>query len=59
MPLTGEDVEALTTEQREGEGEQEFDVSDIDVQALAEEVYALLRRELVLERERRGWNQIW
>jgi hypothetical protein len=29
-------------------------VEDIDLQTLAEEVYALLRRELRLERERQG-----
>jgi hypothetical protein len=32
---------------------------DIDLQALAEEVYALLRRELWIERERRGWRKVW
>ena len=32
-------------------------IEDIDLQALAEEVYALLRRELRLERERQGWRR--
>ena len=30
-------------------------LEEIDLRALAEQVYALLRRELVLERERQGW----
>lgn len=33
------------------------DMEDIDLQALAEEVIALLKRELWLERERRGWHR--
>jgi hypothetical protein len=33
--------------------------ADIDLEALAEEVYALLREELRLERERRGWREVW
>lgn len=36
-----------------------LDVEDIDLRALAEEVYALLEKELRLERERRGWRQVW
>jgi hypothetical protein len=34
-------------------------MDDIDLQALAEEVYALLRRELRLERERQGRHRDW
>ncbi len=33
-----------------------LDIEDIDLEALAEEVYALLQRELRLERERQGWR---
>jgi hypothetical protein len=36
-----------------------IDTEDIDLPALAEEVYVLLKQELWLERERRGWYQIW
>jgi hypothetical protein len=34
-----------------------IDTEYLDMQALAEEVYALLKQELRLERERRGWHQ--
>lgn len=45
----------------EGEGENisSVGVEDIDLRALAEEVYALIEEELRLERERRGWRQVW
>ena len=33
-------------------------IEDIDLEVLAEEVYALLRLELRLERERQGWHRI-
>jgi hypothetical protein len=41
------------------EGEVSAADADIDLEALAEEVYALLREELRLERERRGWREVW
>ena len=31
----------------------------IDLQALAEEVLKLLKREMRLENERQGWQQLW
>jgi hypothetical protein len=37
-----------------GEIELPHDVEDIDLEALAEMVVALLKRELLLERERQG-----
>lgn len=42
-------------------GEVELSTADeeIDLEALAEELYALLREELRLERERRGWREVW
>jgi hypothetical protein len=43
----------------EEEAELTMDIDDIDLQALAEEVYELLRRELRLERERQGWREVW
>ena len=45
----------------EGERDDEYMVSmdDIDLQALAQEVYALLRREVRLERERQGRHRDW
>ncbi len=33
-------------------------VEDVDLEALAEKVVALLKKELQLERERRGWR-VW
>ena len=39
------------------EDDSSIDTEYLDLQALAEEVYALLKRELRLERERRGWHQ--
>jgi hypothetical protein len=58
MPL-GEDSYAPPHVFVEGERESDITVSmdRIDLQALAEEVYDLLRRELRLERERQGWRQ--
>ena len=34
-------------------------IDEVDLQALAEEIYALLKKELRLERERRGWHEMW
>ena len=60
MPLT-QDSYAPPHVFVEGERDKDSAVSmeDIDLQALAEEVYALLRRELRLERERQGRHQDW
>ncbi len=44
----GETVEPLAAE-------EETTWSDVDLQALAEKVYALLKEELRVEAERRGW----
>jgi hypothetical protein len=41
------------------EDDDAIDIEDIDLQALAEEVVALLKRELRLEDERRGWHRVW
>lgn len=46
-------------EEGSDEGDLPIDIEDIDLQALAEEVYGLLRKELLWERERQGWRQIW
>ena len=35
-----------------------IDIEDVDLYALAEQVYALLKRELWLERERQGRYQL-
>jgi hypothetical protein len=32
---------------------------EIDVQVLADKVYKLLKRDLVVERERLGWKRRW
>ncbi len=50
---------AFRSEDDEDEGDSSIDVEDVDLQALAEEVYALLKQELRLERERRGWCRVW
>ena len=34
-------------------------IKDVDLQALAEELYKLLQKELRLERERRGLHRVW
>lgn len=40
--------------------EDDDDSIDIeDLNALAEEVVKLLKRELQLENERRGWRRVW
>jgi hypothetical protein len=46
-------------EESPSEGELQMNIEDIDLRALAEEVYVLLRQELRLERERRGWRRDW
>ena len=43
----------------EYEGGLSINAKDVDLRALAEKVYALLKQELRLERERQGWRQIW
>jgi hypothetical protein len=43
----------------EGEIDSPAEIEDIDLQALAEIIVALLKRELRLENERRGWHQVW
>ena len=44
-----------------GFNEDDFEdiIDEIDLYALAEELYALLRKELRLERERQGWHSLW
>ena len=39
------------------ESDVTVDIEEIDLQALAEEVYALLTEKVWLERERRGWHR--
>lgn len=42
--------------------EEEIDAplaEDVDLQALAQELVALLKQELWLENERRGWRRMW
>ena len=41
------------------EDDDSIDIEDLDLQALAEEVVKLLKRELQLENERRGWRRVW
>ena len=41
------------------EADQPVSKQGIDLQALAEEVLKLLKREMRLENERRGWQQLW
>ena len=59
MSPIGDDAEALAAEQRKANEDHRANVPDIAIQALAKEVYTLLRRELLLEGERRGWRRIW
>jgi hypothetical protein len=37
----------------------DIDIEEIDLEALAEQIYNLLREELLLERERQGWRPGW
>ena len=46
-------------EYSESEMDSPVEIEDIDLQALAERVVALLKRELRLENERRGWHRVW
>ena len=39
------------------EDDDSIDIEDLN--ALAEEVVKLLKRELQLENERRGWHRVW
>jgi hypothetical protein len=58
MPLASLDpVSGETPAQEEPKPTEEMAVADIDLQALAEKVYRLLKEELRVERERLGrWN---
>lgn len=47
------------SEDEDGEDDELIDIEDIDLQALAEEVVALLKQELRVEDERRGWHRVW
>ena len=49
----------LGSENEDNEDDESIDIEDIDLQALAEEVVALLKQELRLEDERRGWHRVW
>jgi hypothetical protein len=54
--LADEDLDSLILEDKDGDEDNgSLDLEDINLQALAEEIYTLLRQELRLERERRGW----
>jgi len=58
MPLSSPDpVSGETPAQEAPEPTEETAMADIDLQALAEKVYRLLKEELRAERERLGrWN---
>ncbi|MGD8625757.1 MAG: hypothetical protein PVF47_02760 [Anaerolineae bacterium] len=58
MPEPGNDGDQ-TQIRDDGGAELAPAIAEIDLQALAEAVYALLRQELRLERERRGWHKVW
>ncbi len=60
MPSTGDDpTPPRVFRAADDESSPATASQDIDLQALAEEVYALLERELWLERERQGGHPIW
>ena len=40
----------------DGDGMPDIELEDVDLEALAEAIYVLLRDELLLERERQGWR---
>jgi phage tail-like protein len=50
-------IQRAETDEAVVEGAQAVGESEVDVHALAKEVYTLLRRELRLERERTGWRR--
>lgn len=52
--LPDEDLDTLMLDDNDEE-DGSLDLEDINLQALAEEIYLLLRQELRLERERQGW----
>jgi protein required for attachment to host cells len=43
--------------QRHSPGQAASDQHEIDLHALAEKVYHMLKRELITERERMGWKR--
>lgn len=54
--LPDEDLDTLILDDRDDDEENgSLDPEDINLQALAEEIYLLLRQELRLERERQSW----
>lgn len=46
--------------QRVGENDETVvNIEALDLEALAEEVVKLLKQELRVENERRGWHRVW
>lgn len=58
MPPTGDNSNSTFIFRAADDDPEFIDIEDIDLEALAEEVYALLQQELRLERERQGWRPI-
>lgn len=52
--MNGESPEAVGTEASAGPTQEPAGSQEIDLQALAEKVYALMKKELKVEQERQG-----
>jgi len=62
MPTSSEDTHSSGSSSSSGDRgvvSRQPRTNDVDLQALAEELYKLLQKEMCLERERRGWRRVW
>lgn len=59
MPTTDQNSDSPQAQQLAEDEEVVVKVDDLDLDALAEEVVKLLKQELRVENERRGWHRVW
>jgi hypothetical protein len=57
MAAPDDDPNVSNVFRSDDEDDDSIDIEDLN--ALAEEVVKLLKRELQLENERRGWHRVW
>ena len=54
-----QDADIQRAENEEDGSEAESTAAEIDLEALARQVYELLKEELWLEKDRQGWRKLW
>ena len=59
MSITDQNSDSPSAQQLAEDEEVVVKVDDLDLDALAKEVIKLLKQELRIENERRGWHRVW